>query len=548
MTNPITIVNASVQAAPTPSTLLRSGALISQGATNLGAQQYSLLTKLSDLTSILSGALANTSITWSGSVATVTTTSPHGFATSDTIWLTIAGATPAGYNGSFLCTITGASTFTYVLSANPGSSASPAGTYTEEDVAELLAMATTFFGMGSQLGVWVLELGAGSPAEGVTALTTFITATSPQKFYAYLVPRTWAGEPTYLTFLASYEAVTSKTYFFTTVTLANYKNFTTAMKDVLALVECPAVGIWPANVLTGATYSSGVVTFTTTSNHGVVPGQWFQISGCTPAGYNGYWLAQEGTATDSLIAFSSASIGMESALGTLVASTASSTGVGATEFSIADAFWTVLNWNPSSGNLVTPLSFAYMFGDTHFTNKGNSSLLTTLASANVNYIGTGAEGGISTAILFFGRTMDGNQFNYWYSIDWTQVNCDLACSAAVINGSNNPLNPLYYNPQGILTLQSVVASVVKQGIGAGLILGALTLTELDPTTFATNLANGVYAGQAVVNAVPFATYVAANPSNYAAGIYGGLSLAFTPQTGFQQVIITLTATQFAGAA
>ncbi|MFZ1011185.1 MAG: hypothetical protein WAN65_30380 [Candidatus Sulfotelmatobacter sp.] len=546
MTNPITVVDANIQVAPTPLTLQQTGALISQGATTLAAQGTKLLTQISDLTSILNGAAALTSLSYTSQVVTATTTAPHGIPTSNTFDVTISGAVAAGYNGTFLATSTGASTFTYPIEANPGSASIP-GSYTLEDVAELTEMATTFFGMGSQLGVYVLELGEGSPAQGVTTLTNFIN-NNAQEFYAYLVPRTWAAESTYLTMLASFEEVTSKTYFFTTATLQNYSNFTAAMKCALVLVEAPAYGAWPANVISAASYTAPFASWTTTTNHGVAVGQWFQISGMTPAGYNGWFQAQEGTTGTTLIATPLAALGAESGLGTLVASTGTSAGIGANEFSIADAFWTVLNWNPSSANRVTPLSFAFMFGDTPFPLKGNSSLLTTLANDNINYIGTGAEGGISTSCLFFGRTMDGNQFNYWYSIDWLQLNCDQAISNAVINGSNNPISPLWYNQNGITTLQSVVASTVKNGIGAGLILGALTLVELDPTTFAQNVASGVYAGQAVVNAVPFATYVAANPSNYAAGKYGGLSVAFTPQTGFQQITINLTAVQFAAAA
>ena len=45
-----------------------------------------------------------TSITRAGTTATVTTATPHGFATGDTV--TIAGATPAGYNGAKTITVT----------------------------------------------------------------------------------------------------------------------------------------------------------------------------------------------------------------------------------------------------------------------------------------------------------------------------------------------------------------------------------------------------------------------------------------------------------
>lgn len=549
MANPITIINASVQTAPTPPGLQQMGAFVSQGGTTLQPGAYKQLTQISDLTAVLAAPTALASLTWAGSVVTATASAALPYADGATLWLTIAGAAPASYNGTFLCTVTGAETFTYALASDPGSETIP-GTYAPVSIAELTEQAATFFGMGSQQSAYVLELGYGSPAQGVTALSAFIAAQPAQVFYAYLVSRTWAAEPTFLTFANTLTSVSSKTYFWTTVSLANYLDWVTATppKSVLTLVEAPAYGAWQANVLTAISYSGGIVTATTTTNHGVLPGQWFQIGGCTPAGYNGWYQALDGTATNSLVAALATNPGAESALGTLLASTAASSGIGATEFSLASAFWYPMTWNPNSNNRVTPLSFAFMFGTTSFPLIGNGSLLATLLSDNVNYVGTGAEGGITTSILRNGRTMDGNQFNYWYAIDWMQINGDQALSAAVINGSNNILNPLFYDQQGINTLQAALGNVCATGIGANLLLGSLTLTELDPTAFAQNLENGVYEGQVVVNAVPFATYVNANPANYKSGVYGGLSVAFTPLTGFQQIIVNMQAIQFPSAA
>lgn len=68
------------------------------------------------------------SITNSGTLATLTTAAPHGLVTGNLI--TVTGATPAAYNGSYTVTVTGASTLTYVMLSTPGGVASPAGTYT----------------------------------------------------------------------------------------------------------------------------------------------------------------------------------------------------------------------------------------------------------------------------------------------------------------------------------------------------------------------------------------------------------------------------------
>jgi hypothetical protein len=60
--------------------------------------------------------------------ATVTTAAPHGLATGNKI--TVAGADPAQYNGTFTITVTGASTFTYVMATAPATNATTVGTYT----------------------------------------------------------------------------------------------------------------------------------------------------------------------------------------------------------------------------------------------------------------------------------------------------------------------------------------------------------------------------------------------------------------------------------
>jgi len=83
--------------------------------------------------SIASTATAQTisSITRGGTgnlTATVTTASPHGLETGNQI--TVAGATPAQFNGTFIITKTGNSTFTYVMATAPANNATVVGTYT----------------------------------------------------------------------------------------------------------------------------------------------------------------------------------------------------------------------------------------------------------------------------------------------------------------------------------------------------------------------------------------------------------------------------------
>ena len=540
MTNPITNVNVNVIQAPTPSTLQRTGALISQGATNTSQGTKSLLTQLSDLPPILTGAAAITSISWTGSVATVTTTEPHDLTGS--LPVTIAGATPAGYNGTFYATVTGASTFTYPLAVNPGSETIP-GVFTVEDVAELVAMATTFFAQGGQQGVYVLELGDGNATAGVASLTAWITA-NPGVFYSYLVPRFWDGNAAFLTMLGQFNNTTSKTYFFVTTTLQNYGLYTSVMKCCLAMIECPDYGVWPANVITALSQTEGVATATTTTNHGVLPGEYFQLSGNVPTAYNGWFLALAGTATDSLVFNVPSATGAESALGTLVQSQYASAGIPATEFSLASVFFNALGYKPSSSNPVAPLELAYLFAVTPFPTQGNAALLQLLNTADINIVSTGAQGGLSDLILIGGNMKDGNPFTFWYSVDWVQITVPQAITAALI-AARNSTNPIYFNQPGVNAVQQIAVSTMNNGITYGLVLNTVKLTQLDAEDFAEALDADTYAGYTIVNADPFSSYVTENPDDYKAGTYDGISIDYTPLIGFQSITVNISVSQFA---
>lgn len=188
-----------------------------------------------------------------------------------------------------------------------------------------------------------------------------------------------------------------------------------------------------------------------------------------------------------------------------------------TEFSAAALFWASLSYNPSATNLAHPFEYTYLYSVTPYSTLTNTQQVQLLA-AGVNWVGTGAQGGINNTLIVGGTFMDLNPFNYWYCVDWLAINVSQSLAAAIINGSNLPTNPLYYNQAGINTLQKVAQATVNNGISFGLILSPAT-----------------------VNAVPFTTYVAQHPGDYATGTYNGLSLTFVPLRGFNSITIYLTA-------
>jgi len=430
------IVNVVVtqQVASAPSKLQQTGAFVSQGGTTLAAGTTQLLTQLSDLTSILRPATDISTITWSGSVVTVTTATAHGIPSGDTVQIVIAGCTPIGYNGTFAGTSTGTNSVTYPLVSDPGAS-SVVGSLQLANTLELTAMGNTFFAQGSTVSVFVLELGTTTVDNGVTALNTYIednvghlpTSPTPQ-FYSYLFPKTWdvvgAQE-----MAAQYEGTTAQVYFYVTSTVDTYSGWD-GIKSAFVALQSPSAP--------------------------------------------------------------------------------------AIEFSTAAMYWASLSYNPNASNLAHPFEYTYVYSVTPYV-LTNTQQVTLLANG-VNWVGTGAQGGISNTLIEGGTYMDLNPFNYWYCVDWLSINVAQALSAAIINGSNLPTNPLYYNQAGINTLQKVAQATVNNGISFGLILSP-----------------------ANVNAIPFTTYVAQNPGDYATGTYNGLSLTFVPLRGFSSITIYLTA-------
>jgi len=216
--------------------------------------------------------------------------------------------------------------------------------------------------------------------------------------------------------------------------------------------------------------------------------------------------------------------------------------VATTEFSISSPLGTVLSQNPSVNNKVPPLQYSPSYGTTSYPLEGNQSVLQSLSVVNVGWIGTGAEGGISNNILFQGKLLSGLGWNFWYSTDWVQVQSALALANEVINGSATSINPLYYEQDGVDRLQNRVIQVFNQGVQYGLGNGQVQATKLPTQQFLQNYNANLYAGQLVVNAEPFLTYAANNPSDYGLGRYAGLTGIWIPKGGFLQVFFNIQAT------
>lgn len=215
-----------------------------------------------------------------------------------------------------------------------------------------------------------------------------------------------------------------------------------------------------------------------------------------------------------------------------------------TELDVAAWAQYITAFNPTPTNKLPPSQYTFL-SSVNAYKPLPQSLVSAFIGDNINFVSTGAEGGITNTILVLGKNLDGTPANVGYSIDWVQIHMNEDLANAVINGSNNPLSPLYYNQDGINFLQQVAVSTANRAISTGLALGRVIVTALDPNVFATNVSTGQYRGNFVINAVPFSTYTGQNPSDYANGIYGGLQAAYVPQYGFETIVFNLNVTQFA---
>lgn len=128
----------------------QAGSLIAANSiASVNSEQYSTM---ADATVALTSI--GVSLSRSGSIVTATSVSSHNLASNITI--TISGATPTDYNGSFLITVTSDTTFTYNISTTP--STPPTGT--------ILASYT-----GASIQVVSVDFGSDTDQSSGTALT-----------------------------------------------------------------------------------------------------------------------------------------------------------------------------------------------------------------------------------------------------------------------------------------------------------------------------------------------------------------------------------------
>jgi hypothetical protein len=343
--------------------------------------------------------------------------------------------------------------------------------------------------------------GTNTVAGGVTDLDMFLNA-HPSTYYAALVPDAWADEPTFLSFLQRRSTTNSAFYcFFHVKGDVNFQGEISGTTMTVHQINSGHIQI--GQLITGA----GVVANTVVTAF---------LSGT--GGVGTYAVSQLQVVT-STVMISTANfdqyMGLKSAVMRIRAPSDLLTNSPA-----ADMFGIVLGFNPSQTNKLAPFAFRYVFGSNAYPLTPADSA--RFKAANVNYTDTAAEGGLPNAMMLkWGVTGDGRDFSYWYATDWLGINLHLDLANEVINGSNTPINPLYYDQPGINRLQNRAQATINRGMSYGMINASTKPT---------------------VNAIGWLAYTTNSPSDYAAGTYNGLSASVVPARGFKQITFALQVT------
>lgn len=124
------------------------------------------------------------SITSVGTLATLTTSAPHGLSTGN--YVTISGVSPSNYNSSYVITVTGPTTFQYTMVSSPGGSATVLGSYIAQLWAQIGGGATgggddqIFVENGQTVTTsYTIPTGKNAMSTGVVTINSGVTVTVP---------------------------------------------------------------------------------------------------------------------------------------------------------------------------------------------------------------------------------------------------------------------------------------------------------------------------------------------------------------------------------
>ena len=268
-----------------------------------------------------------TSGTSSGTTATLTTATAHGLTSGDLV--TIAGMTPSGYNGTYIATVTGSTTYTVTTSGSNLGASTVSGTtsvpaqasFTSRSAGTVGLVARAAASAVADLTQWQNSSGtvlAKVDYQGSFAIND--NNTSPSNLgYALRVKQNSV-------FDSGAIGVVPVNVWARTGQTANLTNWysdlgTTIVGGRNAVGQTWSGSTAPVTVTTGGatsgTSSGTTATMTTASAHGLAVGDLVTIAGVTPSGYNGtYLVATVPTTTTYTVTTSGSNLGASTVSGT----------------------------------------------------------------------------------------------------------------------------------------------------------------------------------------------------------------------------------------
>ncbi|HEY6898212.1 MAG TPA: hypothetical protein VI279_13200 [Rhodocyclaceae bacterium] len=256
------------------------------------------------------------SVSYSAGSATITTVGSHGFSWGTTV--TVSGVLPSGYNGTYAINSVPSSTqFRYALASNPGNS--PAGIKPPKLAIEFDTASNSsrvdpssdhfaFVYWGNASDSSPSDTGnddnthytgiAGSPAEPLNPRDTSVTSAIATPV-ATLSAASWSGGTVTATTLGTHNYSTGQYVSIADIAGTSFGGTyavtaTDSSHFSYPLASDPGTYIYGSRAtrsvpVSGASWSGGTATFTTSQNHGLTTGNYVSITGVNPVGYNGVY-------------------------------------------------------------------------------------------------------------------------------------------------------------------------------------------------------------------------------------------------------------------
>lgn len=178
------------------------------------------------------------------------------------------------------------------------------------------------------------------------------------------------------------------------------------------------------------------------------------------------------------------------------------------------------NYQPSVTNKVNPMTYRRLYNseplsdDDYRANKHLQDDFYTNMLMSPPNDGSGAR-----SLVYPGIMTDGNDFTYWYGIDYIRFTLISNITNFLIESANSKINPLYYNQDGIDRLKAKVNQIISNCAAYGII-------QINYR----------------IDAISYYEYVTQNPDDYKNEVYGGISIEVSPLKALRKIRFSLQVT------